>query len=286
MTIRRTVLVGDRHIVQISSADGSRPIAIVLAIANYRLEPTERTVITFNEVPVGAPETLRAWFYPGRSWGQEFVYPKRRALELASTSRVIVPAIAVMAADPDLKTVPLVAITLEQEEMPVAAVIQQIVRDLREQYTLGFAPAPRTPAGVFRPIASSFAGAPVTAGIAPGRRPSALVHDDALDDVGVRRGRTGADSTGRPKERPKEHDAGRGEADEHERERGDAGEHHGRGYQCQCRQHGELADALVGDEHGIPQLAQVRRALLTSLSRARCHGCAQMNIVRSRRAVQ
>jgi hypothetical protein len=117
--------LGDRHIVRISSADGSRPIAIVLAIANYRLEATDRTVVTFNEVPVGAPETLRAWFYPGRNWGHEFVYPKRRALELAATSRVVVPAIALAAAaDPDLKTVPLVAVTPEQQEMPVAAVIQ------------------------------------------------------------------------------------------------------------------------------------------------------------------
>ena len=116
--------LSDRHIVQVSSADGSRPIAIVLAIANYRLEATERTVMTFNEVPVGSPETLRAWFAPGRNWGQEFVYPKRRALELAATSKVPVPAIAVAEADPDLKTVPLVAVTPEQQEMPVAAVIQ------------------------------------------------------------------------------------------------------------------------------------------------------------------
>lgn len=116
--------LSDRHIVQVSSADGSRPIAIVLAIANYRLEATNRTVMTFNEVPVGSPETLRAWFAPGRNWGDEFVYPRRRALELAATSKVPVPAIAVAAEDPDLKTVPLVAVTPEQQEVPVAAVIQ------------------------------------------------------------------------------------------------------------------------------------------------------------------
>lgn len=120
--------LSDRHIVQVSSADGSRSIAIVLAIANYRLEATDKTVVTFNEVPVGSPETLRAWFAPGRNWGQEFVYPKSRALELAATSKVPVPAIAVAAADPDLKTVPLVAVTPEQQEMPVAAVIQTTPR--------------------------------------------------------------------------------------------------------------------------------------------------------------
>ena len=116
--------LSDRHIVQISSADGSRPIAIVLAIANYRLEPTERTVITFDEAPVGAPEIIRAWFSPGRNWGQEFVYPRRRALELAAASKVVVPAIPDAAIEPDLESVEIVAITPEREERPVAAVIQ------------------------------------------------------------------------------------------------------------------------------------------------------------------
>jgi len=77
----------DRHLVQVSNHDGTRPIGLVMAIANYRLTPTDKTVITFNEVPVGAPQTIRAWFYPGRSAGQEFVYPKHRALELAVASR-------------------------------------------------------------------------------------------------------------------------------------------------------------------------------------------------------
>ena len=86
--------LSDRHIVQIFNADGSQIITIVLAINNYRLEPTGETVMKFGERPGDSPEALRAWFYPGDNFGQEFVYPKVRAIQLAQTTKVIVPAVA------------------------------------------------------------------------------------------------------------------------------------------------------------------------------------------------
>src|SRR5207253_32966 len=61
--------------------------ATILAIPNLRLKATDKTVITFRERPNGQPEALRAWFYPGRQWGEEFVYPKARALELAKETQ-------------------------------------------------------------------------------------------------------------------------------------------------------------------------------------------------------
>jgi len=75
----------DRHIVQIYSQDEKTVYATILAIPNYRLQPTDKTTITFRERPAGEPEALRAWFYPGRNWGEEFVYPKARAMELAKS---------------------------------------------------------------------------------------------------------------------------------------------------------------------------------------------------------
>jgi hypothetical protein len=87
--------VNDRHIVQISSADGKTIIATVMTIPDYRLTATNDTVIKFREVPAGSPEAVRAWFYPGRTIGDEFVYPKQRAIELARASKVPVPALAV-----------------------------------------------------------------------------------------------------------------------------------------------------------------------------------------------
>ena len=57
----------DRHIVQIFSKDELTVYATILAIPNYRLRATDKTVITFRERPAGQPEALRAWFYPGRN---------------------------------------------------------------------------------------------------------------------------------------------------------------------------------------------------------------------------
>src|SRR5689334_15409950 len=68
--------LSDRNIVQIFSEDGTHLYTTILAIPNYRLHATDKTVITFREKSEDSPEALRAWFYPAANWGQEFVYPK------------------------------------------------------------------------------------------------------------------------------------------------------------------------------------------------------------------
>jgi hypothetical protein len=112
----------DRHIVQIFNADGSQIIATVLAINDYRLQPTGRTVVKFAERPGDNPEALKAWFYPGDNFGQEFVYPKTRAIELAVAVKEPVPALPVDTAD--LTTAEIIAVTPEQMEVPVTEAIQ------------------------------------------------------------------------------------------------------------------------------------------------------------------
>jgi len=81
----------DRHIVQIFNADETQLITTILAIPNYRLEPTGNTVFTFWEMPPGQPRALRAWFYPGDNFGQEFAYPKTKAVAIAAVSHANVP---------------------------------------------------------------------------------------------------------------------------------------------------------------------------------------------------
>ena len=76
----------DRHIVQIFNKEETKIYATVLAIPNYRMKATDKTVMTFAERAAGEPEALRAWFYPGRNWGEEFVYPKSRALAIAKAT--------------------------------------------------------------------------------------------------------------------------------------------------------------------------------------------------------
>jgi hypothetical protein len=76
----------DRNIVQIYNAAGTKFYTNVLAIPDYRIEPTGKTVLKFEERAPGSPEAIRVWFYPGLQFGQEFVYPKTRAMEIAKAN--------------------------------------------------------------------------------------------------------------------------------------------------------------------------------------------------------
>jgi hypothetical protein len=136
----------DRHIVQIFSADGSQIITTILAINNYRLQPTGATVMKFNERPGDSPEALRAWFYPGDNFGQEFVYPKVRAIQLAQTTKVAVPAIAADTLDDSsMKTIPIVAVTPDQKEVEVDKVIQTTPAVESTPVTQTYPPAEQLP---------------------------------------------------------------------------------------------------------------------------------------------
>jgi hypothetical protein len=81
----------NRHIVQIFDETQQHLITTVLAIPNYRLQPTGKTQFGFWETPVGQPKALRSWFYPGDNFGQEFAYPKNQAVVIASTVHQPVP---------------------------------------------------------------------------------------------------------------------------------------------------------------------------------------------------
>lgn len=127
----------DRHIVQIFNQDQTIVYATILAIPNYRLRATDKTVITFRERPAGQPEALRAWFYPGRNWGEEFVYPKAKAIALAkatNTPVLFTPVeIPLEVAEPiksvdepvvaELKRAPIMAIKPTGEEVQLAEVV-------------------------------------------------------------------------------------------------------------------------------------------------------------------
>ncbi len=70
----------NRNIVQIFNEKGTHVYTTILAIPNYRPHVTDNTVITFWERAEGQPQAIRAWFYPGEFWGQEFIYPKAAAV--------------------------------------------------------------------------------------------------------------------------------------------------------------------------------------------------------------
>ena len=72
-----------RNIVQIFNEREDHLFTTVLAINNYRLTPKDASVFRFYETPSGNPPALKAWFFPGDEYGQEFVYPKGLAATLA-----------------------------------------------------------------------------------------------------------------------------------------------------------------------------------------------------------
>jgi hypothetical protein len=76
----------DRNIVQVFNRKENHLYGTFLTIPDYRLKPTGKTMITFEERAAGAPEAVRAWFYPGDNYGHEFVYPKVKAVELAKAN--------------------------------------------------------------------------------------------------------------------------------------------------------------------------------------------------------
>ena len=77
----------NRHVVQIFNSDQSHLIDTVMAIPNYRMQPTGHSRFAFWETPPGSAKALRAWFYPGDNYGQEFPYPKNlRKLEVAAVT--------------------------------------------------------------------------------------------------------------------------------------------------------------------------------------------------------
>src|ERR1700760_4029552 len=81
----------DRHVVQIFDQDQQHLETTVMAIPNYKLQPSGKTQFSFWETPAGVPKAVRAWFYPGDNFGQEFAYPKKLVAQLASSRPVPIP---------------------------------------------------------------------------------------------------------------------------------------------------------------------------------------------------
>ncbi len=84
--------LSDRHIVQILNDRENHVEATVLAFSKYRAQPADKSIFTFYETRAGEPHALQSWFYPGDTIGQEFAYPKRRAVLLAAATGQRVPS--------------------------------------------------------------------------------------------------------------------------------------------------------------------------------------------------
>jgi hypothetical protein len=87
-------VTGDRNVVQILDQDQTKVYAIIFTIPVERLHPADQTIVQFYETANGPQNALKTWFYPGEISGQEFVYPKGRASELAKITKQPVTVIS------------------------------------------------------------------------------------------------------------------------------------------------------------------------------------------------
>jgi hypothetical protein len=75
----------DRHIVLIENERENHTFAQVFAANNVRIVPKGKVQFMFWETPAGQPKALRALFWPGDHSGQEFLYRRDRANQIAQT---------------------------------------------------------------------------------------------------------------------------------------------------------------------------------------------------------
>jgi hypothetical protein len=79
-------VAGSRTVVRFLNSEENKVYATILGIPDYRLEPTDKSAFSFYEAKPDTARALRSWFYPGATWGVEFVYPKAKAEEIAAVS--------------------------------------------------------------------------------------------------------------------------------------------------------------------------------------------------------
>jgi hypothetical protein len=125
----------NRNIVQVFDKSETHLYGTFFAIPDYRMHTPERPIITFDERPAGAPEAVRAWYYPGNDYGHEFVYPKLKTVELSREDNQP-PAPIEPATEPAKST--------EESQVAPAPVQQQTEEDVQivELFTAQFVDQP------------------------------------------------------------------------------------------------------------------------------------------------
>lgn len=91
----RFVLLDDpfsRDDVRIYSADRKTVYATIGTVETKLAHPAKGVTVTFAERESSTPEALLNWFYPGRTIGHEFLYPKREQKELAQDNQQVIVA--------------------------------------------------------------------------------------------------------------------------------------------------------------------------------------------------
>ncbi len=132
---------GDRDIVRFYNADESHMYAMVFGVRDYRLDPPDHAVITFEERMHGAPAAIKEWFPAGENWGEQFVYQKSHLVAAAQPVPPPVQAAAVAPA-PAPKPAPAPAPAPAAQVPPTPAPVQIAQAQPAPSRTPASAPAP------------------------------------------------------------------------------------------------------------------------------------------------
>lgn len=89
-TFQMADLIADRHVLQILDQDGKSIIATVMTVPHRMVKAPENNVVMFSERPVGSAPAVQMWHYPGAETGNEFVYPRSQAIQIAKASHTSV----------------------------------------------------------------------------------------------------------------------------------------------------------------------------------------------------
>jgi len=85
-TFKLADLSGNRHVVQIFDKGEKKIYATLMAIPDQRLAPSDKPLVLFSERAAGTPVAVKAWFYPGETIGNEFIYPRKQAIAIAKVT--------------------------------------------------------------------------------------------------------------------------------------------------------------------------------------------------------
>ncbi len=121
--LRVLMLQSDRNVIQVTDVDQSKVFATVIAtphpIRAREVLPSTRYVY-YPAVP-GQNKALRTWYARDTSNGQDIVYPRKRALELAVAAKEPVIAIPDEVKEAEYQSVPLAVVTPAREVKPYQA---------------------------------------------------------------------------------------------------------------------------------------------------------------------
>jgi len=117
-----------RKVINVLSEDGRKSLAMLHTIPNQLLKAPQDPEIRFMETSGTMPPAIKTWWYPGKSIGYEFIYPRQQALQLAKLNKE--PVLTTRADTKDFETADLsridgsgvpAAVTVEETPAPVAA---------------------------------------------------------------------------------------------------------------------------------------------------------------------